>query len=158
MPIDKLYPFALNRPDGYQIFFVENQGVYAWAIRGDDAMRDDPPVYVTEDESEWHLESHTLTDFLISMAYWQDGLGLPYSGIGCWWVTPAEVKLIRSRFKPACQPFLYAWQAEFYANHDDESLVIMSPPGDEPQTFYAALSQEHLETMQALLDSIGEPI
>jgi len=37
-------------------------------------------------------------------------------------------------------------------------LVIMSAPGDEPQMFYAARSQEHLEAMQALLEGIGEAV
>jgi hypothetical protein len=142
------------------VFYTENQGVFLWAIKSADAGQDDPPVYVIENEpgvESWHRESDTMTDFLTSMAYFQAGLFLPHTSDGVYSATTDDVTAIQSRFTPVCRPFQCTHRAEFYGNHDDESLVLMFPmhPGDDTEFFYAAGTQEHGDQMKALLVGIG---
>jgi hypothetical protein len=76
---------SVNLPgleDNHLVFAGENQGVCFWSLAVDDIALPDPPVFVNLIEEDWELECDRLSDFLITMFFWQavNG-GMPYIGI-----------------------------------------------------------------------------
>jgi hypothetical protein len=68
----------------YLVFYEENQGVAYWAINRNDIENEDPKVYASYDPNdliqEWFIDSETVGNFLLTMAYWNGALeGLNFS-------------------------------------------------------------------------------
>lgn len=80
-----LSPESLEVDQDALVFYEENQGVVLWGIKVDDLSQADPQVFMAEYAStlEWEPEHDHLSEFLISMLFWQavNG-GMPYHGIG----------------------------------------------------------------------------
>jgi len=68
-PVEELKARSTN----HLVFWVENQGVWQAAIREEDLWRENPPVYMTVDESilEWDLVSDSLQSFLVT-SFWDN--------------------------------------------------------------------------------------
>jgi hypothetical protein len=68
-----LAPTRLQSRDGAVVFYDENQGVVRWGVLEIDWNQDDPPVYYAANESklEWKFDHARLSDFFVTMAYWQ---------------------------------------------------------------------------------------
>jgi hypothetical protein len=153
------------RSSGYQDVYWENQGVFTCAIRSDQAQLDDPPVWVTHDEKEWLLESAALSDFLVAMAFYQAGFGLPYSGRYLALLTSAETKMLRQRFPLQCVPLLLGtWKVEVRGIQPDDAIVLLNTEdcgegdGDGIQFCYASGSPDHFAELDAALKDVGEPL
>jgi hypothetical protein len=68
----------------YLVFYEENQEVVYWAINKNNFENENPKVYGTYDpnglEQEWFIDSETMENFLLSMAYWNGVLeGLDFT-------------------------------------------------------------------------------
>jgi len=72
-----LSPESWRIRGGALVFCVENQGVVLWGIRRSDLGQDDPPVYVAENREpfKWAWDHDRLSDFFITLAYWQGIVG-----------------------------------------------------------------------------------
>ncbi|MEW6735974.1 MAG: hypothetical protein AB1489_32065 [Acidobacteriota bacterium] len=59
--------------DNKLVFMEENQAVVFWGIEINKETGDNPPVYqgVNANKIEWSLEHKKLSEFLITMLYWQ---------------------------------------------------------------------------------------
>jgi hypothetical protein len=66
-------PTKLERRDGAIAFYDENQGVVRWGILEVDWEQDDPPVFraVNEPPLDRQFDHARLSDFFVTMAYWQ---------------------------------------------------------------------------------------
>jgi hypothetical protein len=62
---------------GALVFCVENQGVVLWGIRRSDLRKKDPPVKVAENREpyKWTRDHDRLSDFFLTLAYWQGIVG-----------------------------------------------------------------------------------
>jgi hypothetical protein len=62
---------------GALVFCVENQGVVLWGIRQADLGKKDPPVKVAENREpyKWTPDHDRLSDFFLTLAYWQGIVG-----------------------------------------------------------------------------------
>jgi len=66
-------PTELERRDGAIVFYDENQGVVCWGVLEIDWDQDDPPVCraANEPSLDWNFDHERLSDFFVTMAYWQ---------------------------------------------------------------------------------------
>jgi hypothetical protein len=69
--------------ENYFVFYEENQGVVYWAINRNDMGNENAKVYGNYDPEDltqdWFIDSETIDNFLLSMAYWNgvlEGLNL----------------------------------------------------------------------------------
>ena len=69
-------PNELEQTDGLLAFYVENQGVYAWATELEGT---DPPVWGARDlnGAEWHPEEEPLSRFLLQIVLFEAAFGAP---------------------------------------------------------------------------------
>jgi hypothetical protein len=139
---------------GYQVFYTENQGNCAWAVRTEDATQDDPPVWVSDGPrpQAWSLESDSVSDFLTSMAHLQAGFALPFSSELCW-VDLDNLPTIWERFAVKAKPFRSTRGTEFFGNHDDDSVVVMYGD-DDVWLLYASATEAHFDQIQSVLGEI----
>jgi len=77
-----LSPESWRIRGGALVFCVENQGVVLWGIRRSDLAQDDPPVYVAENREplHWTWDHDRLSDFFLTLAYWQGIVGAKIYG------------------------------------------------------------------------------
>jgi hypothetical protein len=147
--------FQYYKHDDYLIFYSENQRACVWGIHKDDLSKSDPPVYMSEDQKIWNLETETLTDFFTAMAFLQAGFGLEFPGNTFYELEPHELDFITENFDSKDVSFRQWLDGiNFYGNYDDDVIVIMA--GN--QLFYASNSQEHFSEMDEVLSKLGEEL
>jgi hypothetical protein len=75
---------SFAKDKNYLVFYEENQGVVYWAINRNDIGNENAKVYGNYDPEDltqdWFIDSETIDNFLLSMAYWNGALeGLNFS-------------------------------------------------------------------------------
>ncbi len=70
--------------DDVLIFCFENQGVVAWGVRVEDLELDDPPVLVTDHDTEppWHKSHDPFSEFMVYMVALATLISGQFSGSG----------------------------------------------------------------------------
>lgn len=133
--------FLVNRlvaprdEDGSTIFYVEEQGVWLWAIATEELEADDPPVWGRENEPgrSWQREAPDLSTFIVQMAVLSAAMTAPHSASAGWLAaTEAERALT-----PLVDLELPSWRwpgdpVRWYAG--DDAVAFTCPnhyPGDE---------------------------
>lgn len=113
----------------YLIIAEESQQVSFWGIKKADLAQDNPPVFVCYDlddeQPEWHLENHTLADFLLMMALFNATMGgLAYDAnfLGNGLIEKSVVRQIESDWQeiPDLQP-----NGTRYFTHDFNDVIIL---------------------------------
>ncbi|CAA9194692.1 hypothetical protein [Flavobacterium collinsii] len=147
--------FQYYKHDDYLIFYSENQKACVWGIRKDDLLKSDPPVYMSEDEKNWNLETETLSDFFTAMAFLQAGFALRFPGNTFYELEQAELNFIRASYKNKGVSFKqWLGGISFYGNYDDDVIVLQ----DTNQLFYAANTKEHFIALDKVLSKLGEEL
>lgn len=62
-----LDPHRLETQGSYLVFYVENQAVVQWGIQLEEAVQEDPPVWIERTEGQWTPESPTVSQFALGM-------------------------------------------------------------------------------------------
>jgi hypothetical protein len=130
-----LAPEAVTREDGFTVFYVEEQGVWLWAIADGDLDAEDPPVWGRENEpaAPWDIEAPDVSTFLVQMALMSAALTAPH-GAGAAWLAAAEAERVLSPLVELALP-RWRWPGDpvrWYAG--DDSIALTCPnryPGDE---------------------------
>ncbi|MFD1603743.1 hypothetical protein ACFSJW_10485 [Flavobacterium artemisiae] len=136
----------------YLIFYAENQRVCVWGIHKDDLSSPNPPVYISYDEKEWNLETETLTDFFTAMAFLQAGFALDFTCDTFYELETEDLDFITHQFSNKGVSFKHwAEGIQFYGNHDDDVIVVMS----NNQLFYSSNTQAHFLEMDKVLSKLG---
>ncbi|UCJ07526.1 SMI1/KNR4 family protein [Chitinophaga pendula] len=134
---------------GYLVIYTENQFVSMWGINTADLDKEDPPVYITHDDQEWHQESNTLSGFLLAMAYLQGLFAFPFNANKAG-VTEEEAARVYDGWKPVGQT-LSIWQVSFFQNDLEEIIAVMKSP-EQVDVFVAAKTERRLEDISVQLD------
>ncbi|MFW0738460.1 hypothetical protein [Flavobacterium sp. T12S277] len=136
----------------YLIFYSENQKACVWGIRKEDLSKADPPVYMSEDEKNWNLETETLSGFFTAMAFLQAGFALQFPANTFYELEQEELNFIRANFKnKGCSFKQWLGGISFYGNYDDDVIVLQ----DTNQLFYAANTKEHFIALDKVLSKLG---
>ena len=91
-------------PDGYLVFYEENQGVVYWGIKKEDLLNPNPPVYggyTSEDgTANWYLELPTTETSLLMLAVYNGVLGgLKYNANGLESIKPEVVSYVKQNWQ-----------------------------------------------------------
>ena len=154
------YKSLLN--DEYIIFFNENQGVCQAGIKKENALKPDPPVYVSLDNGEWKLSCDSVSDFLVAMFGYQASICLEYSPEEFYFITSDEKTKISELFKRRPEGFknwIYDYDITLYGDNQHGRIAIMeSDCRDDFQMNYAANTKQEYNRIKKLLWGIGEAI
>jgi hypothetical protein len=153
-------PDELEQTDGLLAFYVENQGVYAWATELEGT---DPPVWGTWedlDSPEWLLEEEPLSRFLLQVVVFEAAFGAP-EGAAAAWLSPAAQEELLSRL--VTLP-LGAWRwpdypTRFYARDDVVAVICPNRVPDSTDfvsVTVGARNAEALAFLEDLVDSSWE--
>lgn len=147
--------FKYFQHSDYLIFYSENQRSCVWGIYKDDLSKPNPPVYMSYDEYKWKLESETLIDFFTAMAFLQAGFALEYTAECFYEIDDEGLNFIVENYKNKGVCFTqWADGINFYGNHDDEVIIVMS----NNQLFYSSNTKEHFLEMDKVLSKIGDEL
>jgi hypothetical protein len=145
--------FQYFKNDDYLIFYRENQRVCVWAIHKDDLIKPNPPVYMSEDEKEWRLETATLSDFFTAMAYLQAVFALDYGSETYYEIEENDLVYIRNHYTNKGVSFRqWTTGIEFYGNYDDSIIIVL---GGGQQLLYSSDNKVHFDEMNADLSKLG---
>lgn len=144
--------FQYYKHDDYLIFYSENQKACVWGIHKDDLSKPNPPVYMSEDEKEWFLETESLIDFFTAMAFLQAGFGLEFPSNTFYELERHELSFISENFKNKGFSFnQWLGGIRFYGNYNDDVIVLQATN----QLFYASNTKEHFAQMDKVLSKLG---
>ncbi len=106
------------------VFYRENQNCHYWGIKKEDLNQNNPKVYRRENakNASWILDTDNLSDFLISMAFWQFHFMFDF----CAWkidVKNADFQQVLNSYKK--EPYIFKrWNVEFYRNHSNHLIAV----------------------------------
>ena len=144
--------FQYYKHNDYLIFYSENQKACVWGIHKEDLSKSDPPVYMSEDEKDWNLETETLSDFFTAMAFLQAGFALKFPGNTFYELEEDELNFVRANFRNKGFSFKqWLGGINFYGNYDDDVVIVQA--GN--QLFYAADTKEHFVALDKALSGLG---
>ncbi len=133
------------------VFYVENQGVAAWAYRGNGA--DDPPVIWRSDEHEgWRDESMALDEFVLTSLVMEATIGGSYENGAYTRALPADV------LEAATAPLVRIgkpWQwldTQCYAG-DEVIAFTYNDRGESPWLQMAATRAAALEYLNPIIQA-----
>ncbi len=112
--------------DDKLIFYIENQSNVIWGINRKDLILDNPPVFISFEDSIWMLESDLL-NFLTSMAYLQSIFAFPFNA-NVVNISNEIEKIVRQDWKKTDKK-LKIWNTEFFQNNLDEVLAFLKSDG-----------------------------
>lgn len=141
--------------DRYLIFYEENQGVVQWGIKEADLSLENPSVwgdYDTVQESDWHQETKTLEDFLLSMSVYNGTLGgLLYNANSFSPVASETVKLIQQDWSEIPE---ISWKRQKVYTNDYLEIISLSFDGNNQcNAVFVGTSLE--ERFEKILDLPG---
>ena len=144
-------PDELKQTDGLLVFYVENQGVYAWATQLEGT---DPPVWGTWDH-DWLPEEEPLSRFLLQVVVFEAAFGAP-AGASVAWLSPEAREELVSRFVPLP---LGAWRwpdypTRFYARDDVVAVVCPNRVPDSTDFVSVTVGARNGETLAFLEDLV----
>ena len=142
-----LLPDDIFVVDGYLVFFRENQCVVVWGVRTAEMDEEDPAVYESEDEPmrAWSLDHRHLSDFLLSMLYWQavNG-GMSYSAIAT--VDQETLSVVRRHWQPVELPGTDLGNVRFFCRPGQ--LLCVCPEDDAFRLQVGAKTEQDLVSVR----------
>lgn len=122
----------------YCVFYTENQCACDWAVKKSDLNKENPPVYESYDEETWYKSADSVSQFLISHAYFHAAFSFEYSNEEFYEADKKQAEEIEKKFPSAnadselykfFQPYPDTVIALIY--NDDSFLVIYSSENEE---------------------------
>ena len=123
-----LAPEEVTVEDGYRVFYVEEQGVYSWAIAASDLDIDDPPVWCRENEpgEPWVVDSPSTSLFLLQMVVMSAALSGPHAAAASWLSEEETDRVLAGLEQLPWPPWHWpGYPARWYAG--DETVAFTSP-------------------------------
>jgi hypothetical protein len=154
-----LGPNELSQAEGRIVFYVENQGVFAWAT---EAGGDDPRVWGRWNEpgEEWQPEEEPLSRFLVQAVLYEATVRAPFRATAAW-LEPDEL----GRALEPLDPLPYgAWRWPAYPTRfhagEDVVAVVMPNATEEDETssslFVGARTEEAITFLEDVVDDSWE--
>jgi hypothetical protein len=125
-----LAPDAVFREAGAVVFYEENQRVNLWGILDANLDREDPPVHSAWNEKHltWELDHDRLSDFFLTMAYWQAANGaLPNLALGR--ANADLLTLLRRHWPEVGQPG-ERWGMRIFSRDGQVVCVLLGPDAE----------------------------
>ena len=138
----------------YCTFYVENQCVSSWAIKKEDLIKENPPVYETLDDENWHKLCDSVSEFLISQAYMQRTFSFAYSTEEFFYLTQEQLQILAENFPHVNADSDLYMGVKFFQPYKDTLLMILK---DDEEIFMGLCSSEneqHFETVMNKIDKI----
>jgi hypothetical protein len=147
-------PDHLVVEDGKVVFYVENQGVCAWATA---AGGDDPPVLVRQNErgAPWEPESDSLSGFLLQMLVLEAVLGAPF-GASQEGVDARSLARVMQQIAPLPVGGWAASRTRFIGGKG--VIGFAQPNGEDYDVWLGAKDRARLEPLEPLIgewESVG---
>ena len=153
------WPALIN--DTHLVFFNENQGCCQAGIDLNDIEKEDPPVYVGYEFTDWIKTSDTISGFLIAMFGYQAACwGLRFAFDGITILSKSDLGVIQQHFTKQPDTLENWWnlKIDLYASNPDERIAVLYLDDDQMQMLYAANNQLTFEAMQRVLKDVGTPL
>lgn len=142
------------------ILLHENQGVCSAGIRKEDLSLQDPPVYVTEDDSNWLLCAPSVSTFLCAALAYESVFAMSYTSEKFIWLTEEEISALPNILQKL--PFsLQNWLCEeitCYQNTPEQMVIVMENEDGTGCMLYGAASEAAYDQLYQILEDIGEPM
>jgi hypothetical protein len=154
-----LGPNELSQAEGRIVFYVENQGVFAWAT---EPSGEDPPVWGRWNEpgEEWQREEEPLSRFLIQAVLFEATLQAPFRASAAW-LEPDEL----ARALDPLEPLPYgAWRwpgypTRFHGAQDIVAVVMPNTTEEDDSSssmFVGARTDEAIAFLEDVVDDSWE--
>lgn len=140
------------------ILLNENQGVCRAGIRREDLGMQDPPVYVSDDDTNWVICAETTSEFLAAAIGFEAPFALKFTPEEFYCLTKEELAVIESKLTKLpyeMKNWLYNMNVTLYSNALDNIVVVMDCDGDL-QMLYGAASKESYDKLMEVMEGIGE--
>ncbi len=142
------------------ILLNENQGVFRAGIRREDLAKNDPPVYITDDDKKWKLCADSTTEFLYAMMAYEAVFSYEYFPEEFYCITEKELaeldrKLTRLPYE------VHGWFGErllLFSNAEDNMVQVMDLGGGDLQMLFGAATEESYLEIMDVVEGIGEPL
>jgi hypothetical protein len=146
-----LAPGEVERTGRRLIFYIENQGVYAWATELEGT---DPRVWGTWN-NEWYPEEEPLSRFLLQIVLFEAAFGAP-GGAAAAWLDPKAHEALVSRL--VALP-LGAWRwpdypTRFYARDDVVAVICPNRAPDSTDFVSVTVGARNAEALAFLEDLV----
>ena len=142
------------------ILLHENQGVCSAGIRKEDLSLQDPPVYVTEDDSNWLLCAPSVSTFLCAALAYESVFAMSYTSEKFIWLAEEEISALPNILQKL--PFsLQNWLCEeitCYQNTPEQMVIVMENEDGTGCMLYGAASEAAYDQLYQILEDIGEPM
>lgn len=154
---DKRYYYQMQNFDykDYCAFYVENQCVSVWAIKKEDLTKENPPVYETYDDENWHQTCSSVSEFLISQAYVQRVFSFAYSCEEFYNITQEQVNLLAEKFPHANADSELYTGVQFFQPYED-AVIMLIKDGEEFSCLWSSRTEQHFEAMTEKMSQILE--
>ena len=152
----------------YYGFYTENQCVCVWALKKSDLNQKNPPVYETcqvlneegqpnPDSSIWYKVSDSVSEFLISHAYFHAVFSMPYSIEGFYEANAEQVRKIAEKFPhvDADADFILFGEMQFFQPYAD-TVIDVQQEEDYFLIIYSSWSETHFEEIDNIMSEIFE--
>lgn len=137
----------------------ENQGVFHAGIRRCDLTRDDPPVYLTDDDREWRLCADNVTEFICAMTAYEAVFTYEYTPEEFYSITEEELAELEAGLTRL--PYeVRGWFGNrilLFCNAEDNMAEVMDCGGDL-QMLYGAATESSYARLTEVVGGMGEPI
>lgn len=137
--------------NGYLVFYIENQGVFLWAIKKNEIEKNNCKVYRTEGQNIWEEEDNSIEDFLFKAAVLHSIIIKPHRS----WkrmITKDEELNARKMFQSPNVIFEHSqFKSEFFL---EDSLILMigSSSGNNRQI---TITSDDEKKLNYFLNKIG---
>ncbi|MDE6706631.1 MAG: hypothetical protein K2K06_01125 [Oscillospiraceae bacterium] len=138
----------------YCTFYVENQCVSSWAIKKEDLIKENPPVYETLDDENWHKLCDSVSEFLISQAYMQRTFSFAYSTEEFFYLTQEQLQILAENFPHVNADSDLYMGVKFFQPYKDTLLMILKDDEEIFMGLCASENEQHFETVMNKIDKI----
>ncbi|MDE6776435.1 MAG: hypothetical protein K2J25_00720, partial [Oscillospiraceae bacterium] len=140
--------------EDYCVFYVENDWVFVWAIKKEDLTKENPPVYETLDDKNWHKLCDCVSEFLISQAYVQRTFSFEYSTEEFFYLTQEQLQLLAENFPHVNADSDLYMGVKFFQPYKDTLLMILKDDEEIFMGLCASENEQHFETVMNKIDKI----
>ena len=142
--------------EDYCAFYVENQCVLVWAIKKEDLIKENPPVYAIDNEKNWYKLCDSVSEFLISQAYVQRTFSFEYSTEEFFDLTQEQLQILAEIFPHVnayCNLYLYTG-VQFFQPYKDTLIMVIRDDEEVFMGLCASENEQHFETVMNKIDKI----
>ena len=146
--------------EDYIDFFIENESIYTAAIRKEDVVIENPPVYTNLlGETEWKKASDTISEFLTAIFAFQAVMCLKHNCEEYYCISPDEVYLLDEHFTKRPE-VLDEWfcKTEFYESRPNSRISLQYASDDWYHILYSAGDKDDFDEIGAFIKRNFDPL